>query len=329
MATSVNSAFTKFNAEIVNLDNERTKTARSSRDWLIKQLEGLPAKIDKFPKLYDNMHIKYGSFARNTKIRPLDDIDLMLTFSAEGTTYLTNSYGKNYSLTVPETSTNLRNLCDDYGSLNSIKLINKIISSLNEIEHYKSAEKHRRQEAVTLKLNSYEWNFDIVPAFYTDTQYYLIPDGNGGWKASDPRVDQNRIIEINKKHQGKINQIVRTLKLWNIKASMPTIPSYLYENIILNYFNTKDEISSWIDVNLINFWLHLKSGIYNDVLDPKGFQGNLNIMSQEEKNKISAKANETYDKAYEAYRIEIDEKNQEKSINKWRTIFGDDFPKYE
>ena len=180
MATTVNAAFTEFNREIVNLDTDRTKIARSSRDWLFTQLEGLPDKINDFPKLYDGMHIKYGSFSRNTKIKPLDDIDLMLTFAADGTTYSIYSYGKNYSLHVPEHATSLRSLCNDDGTLNSIKLVNKLVSSLNEIENYKSAEKHRRQEAATLQLSSYEWNFDIVPAFYTDTNYYIIPDGNGG-----------------------------------------------------------------------------------------------------------------------------------------------------
>lgn len=329
MAKTVNAAFTEFNKDIVNLDTERTNTARSSRDWLIKQLLGLPNKVEDFPILFEGMHIKYGSFARNTKIRPLDDIDLILTFSAVGTTYFINSYGKDYTLSVPETATYLRKLCNDDGTLNSRKVVNKIVSSLSEIEHYKSADIHRRQEAATLKLNSYEWNFDIVPALYTDTGYYLIPDGSGGWKATDPRIDQNRVVEINQKHKGKILQIVRTLKCWNNRADMPTIPSYLFENIILNFFDSKAEISDWIDVNLINFWYHLKLAIYNNVSDPKGFQGNLNTLSYDDKTKISDKSSDAYDKGYEAYKLETEESNQEKAINKWRTIFGNDFPKYE
>jgi len=329
MAKTVNGAFTEFNKDSVNVDTDRTNKANSSRDWLMGQLKGLPDKVDDFPTLYDGMSIKFGSFARKTKIRPLDDIDLILTYSAVGSTYWSHIYGQSYTLTAPETATKLRKLCNDNNTINSKKVINKIVSSLDQIEQYKSAAIHRRQEAATLQLNSYEWNFDIVPAFYTDTGYYLIPDGNGGWKATDPRVDQNRVIEINQKHGGKILQIIRTLKYWNIYAQMPTISSYLFENIILNFFNSKDKISDYIDVNLFNFWYHLKSAIYNNVNDPKGFQGNINNLTFDEMNKISNKANDTYDKGYEAYKIETEEKNQEKAINKWRTIFGDEFPKYE
>lgn len=330
MAKSVNDAFNEFNTNTVNLDPTRTAKARGSRDWLITQLTNLPSKIDDFPSLYDGMHIKFGSFARNTKIRPLDDIDLILTFGAQGSSYETILSGKDYKIIVPETAKDLRKLCDKVNILNSTRVVNKLVSSLNNIDQYKSAEIHRRQEAATLKLNSYEWNFDIVPAFYTDTQYYLIPDGKGGWKATDPRIDQNRVSAINQKHGGKILQIIRTLKYWNKTASMPTIGSYLFENLALKYFDKDDtEVSKWIDINIINFWDYLKDEIFNPVLDPKGFQGDINCLIYEDRKKISAKAKDAYIKGYNAYKIETEEINQEKAINKWREIFGNEFPKYE
>ncbi len=329
MAKTVNEAFNIFNKDIVNLDPDKTKVGRNSRNWLLDQLISLPNKVDDFPRLYEKVHINYGSFARNTKIRPLDDIDLILAFTAEGTTYTTITYGKRYKLNVPEQATHLSKLCNEDGTLNSIKLVNKIVSSLNRIEQYKSAEKHRKQEAATLNLSSYEWVFDIVPAFYTDTGYYVIPDGEGEWKATDPRIDQERINLINKKYDGNVLQLIRTLKFWNVRALMTTVPSYLFETIILNFVESQEKVSNFIDVNLINFWLYLKSAINNDVDDPKGFQGNLNTLSYSEKVSISSKANDSYLKGYDAFKIETEEKNQSKAIYKWREIFGDKFPSYD
>jgi hypothetical protein len=329
MAKTVGTAFAEFNKDYVNLIADRTTKARSSRDWLINQLVNLPNKIDDFPKLFDNMSLKFGSFARNTKIIPLDDVDLLLAFSADGTTYTTHIYGQNYSLNVLESAKNLRKLCNDDYTLNSIKVVNKIVNSLNQIEHYKKAKIHRRQEAATLQLDSYEWNFDIVPALHTDTNYYLIPDGSGGWKATDPRIDQKRVNEINQKHNGRILQIIRTLKYWNKRPNMPTISSYFFENLILDYFNSKSETSTYIDVNLIKFWHHLQTAIYNSYQDPKGFQGELNNLTIDEKSKIATKASDAYKIGFEAYNAETKESDQEKAINKWRDIFGDSFPKYE
>jgi len=100
--------FDEFNKKHVNLKTERTSTARSSRDWLLGQLEKLPEKVDNFPELYSEKHIKFGSFARNTKIKPLDDIDLIITFKALGATYHTVSYGTEYFLSVPDSAEDLK-----------------------------------------------------------------------------------------------------------------------------------------------------------------------------------------------------------------------------
>lgn len=330
MAKTVNTAFEEFNTNSVNLIKERTDQARISRDWLLKQLASLPDKENDFPLLYYDYNIKFGSFARNTKIRPLDDIDLMLGLAGDGATYNIVTYGTKYTIHTNNENSNLYKYRNDLdGSINSIKIVNKLVSSLKNISHYERAAIHRRQEAATLKLTSYEWKFDIVPAFYTDTGYYLIPDGLGNWKATDPRIDQNRITEINKKHNGKVLQLIRTLKYWNQRPNMPTISSYLFENLILSYCESKDSLNDYIDINLINFWSHLKDAIYNQINDPKGFAGNINDLEYDKKVRVSAKAKETYEKGYAAYKFETEEKDHEKAINKWREIFGDDFPKYE
>ena len=62
--------------------------------------------------------------------------------------------------------------------------------------------------------------------------------------------------------------------------------------------------------------------------DPKGFQGDLNTYSYSEKLSLSQKADWAYNKANEAIKAEVDEKDVQKSINKWREIFGNDFPNY-
>jgi hypothetical protein len=325
MSSTVNEAFNVFNRDFVNLDPERTKVARASRGWLQEQLIGLQGKFSDFPKLFGGMHIDFGSFSRNTKIRELDDIDMLLTFSAEGTTYNTIVYGQKYALKPPASAKHLRTRSNDDGTLNSIKIVNMLVSALREIDQYESAELHRVQEAATLQLRSYEWCCDIVPAFYTDTGYYQIPDGQGGWKATDPRVDQERVKRINAHHGGRLLQLIRTLKFWNRRAMMTTIPPYLFENIILNYFENAVPITEYIDFSLREFWNYLQTGIHYDVPDPKGFQGNLNLLTSEERDSIASKARDAFQKAEEAIHLETTQHNQSAAINKWAEIFGSDF----
>ena len=68
MPYSVNSYFDVFMRDFVNLNPERTTTARASRDWLVHKIEEL-SNSERIPPLYNGAnHIFFGSFARNTKI---------------------------------------------------------------------------------------------------------------------------------------------------------------------------------------------------------------------------------------------------------------------
>ena len=327
MATTVNSAFDEFNKDSVNLCSDRTSKANSSRDWLWGQLNKLDSKEDlNFPFKYEDKHIKFGSFARKTKIRELDDIDLMFCLTANGATYTLS--GSTYYINTPNAGNRLKNLSDN-DILNSRKVVNKLNSALSEIEHYKSAELHSRGEAATLSLQTYEWVFDIVPCFYTDTGLYLIPDCNGNWKATDPRIDQNLVTETNQNHKGRLLQLIRTLKYWNRHNSCCTIGSYLFEQIVINFTKSKTELSEWVDFNIRDFFNYLSTYIYDSVSDPKGIQGDLNNLTYDQKKSISDKAKWAYNKAVEAITAKTNEEDQEKAINKWREIFGNKFPKYE
>lgn len=84
MATTVNNAFEEFIKDKVNLDQNQTAIARKSRDNLIDNINNFSEDIDFF-SVYKDKNLKFGSFARRTKIRELDDIDLMICLSAEGT----------------------------------------------------------------------------------------------------------------------------------------------------------------------------------------------------------------------------------------------------
>ena len=112
MATTVIEAFNKFLADQVNLCDDETKIARASRDWLVGQICNFPSKVDHFPQVYTEKNIFFGSFARNTKKRPLDDIDIMICLNAQGSTYFEGLLG-GISISVPEQSTQLRRLCND------------------------------------------------------------------------------------------------------------------------------------------------------------------------------------------------------------------------
>ena len=87
--------------------------------------------------MYSEKDIYFGSFARRTKKRPLDDIDIMIALSAEGSTYygFSNDFIEMY---VPNSAYKLKKLCSDgTNKLNSIKVINKFIALLDKVPQQK------------------------------------------------------------------------------------------------------------------------------------------------------------------------------------------------
>lgn len=333
MAQTVNDAFNEFLKETVNLDAEQTKKARGSRDWLFGQIASFQSDST-FPKFYPEHNIHYGSFARRTKKRPLDDIDLMICLSAQGAYYTEHS--DKITITVNPES-NLKAFCNDFtNNLNSIKIVNKFIKKCEAVPQYSKADLKRNGAAAVLSLQSYDWCFDVVPCFMTvqdigGRTYYLIPDGYGHWRKTDPRIDRDRVQNINQIHDGNVLNVIRIIKYWNKRSTMPSVPSYLLETIILDYYANRsdsDKASQFVDLEIPRILQYIAGNIHYQVLDPKGIQGNINNLSWEDQTKISNRASADKQRADEARNFEnnADHKN---SIQRWREIFGDDFRKYE
>lgn len=332
MATTVNNAFDTFMKDAVRLDTDRNDVAKRSKNNLVAEIAKFP-NDEKFLDFYpDYISIDYGSFSRKTKIRPLDDIDLMIVLHAKGNWREEIEGG--YRIRVQPNAAKQMALCNqDTSILNSIKVINKFKEYLGNVPSYKQAEIKRNQEAVTLELNSYEWVYDIVPCFQTTPDnlgktFFLIPDGSGNWKPTDPRIDKDRITDINGKQQISVHDIIRIMKYWTKRRTASTMGSYFLECMILNYYGSAGITSSkYIDVELPNVFAYIYHQIHNSLYDPKGFQGDLNSLTLDERNSIQERARLDYHRSKEACEFETNSKQKE-SIEKWGEIFGPDFPTY-
>ena len=348
MAISVNVAFSDFLNNTINIHKTVSDNAKSSRNFLYSQINSL-SNNDDFLTTAPQYNINFGSFARKTKIKPLNDIDIMIGLNG-GSLEIEGTEWNNITLKVKNNCTDslILNASDKFTQywsspifyLNSNKVKNKLVSALQSIPQYEKAEIHARGEAVTLKLKSYSWNFDIVPAFYYSGDsytkpYYLIPNGYGKWKKTNPKIEQERVSSLNQKFNNVVLSTIRLIKYWNTRGKMPNITSYVLETIVLDYFeqanhnNTVDgKTYDFPDMHFRNVLNYISNHIMSVVHDPKGFQSNINTLTYEQKSKIQARANTDYIKACNAVAAELQEKDNQKSMKIWKEIFGDEFPQY-
>ncbi|KAA5538609.1 hypothetical protein FYK55_27265 [Roseiconus nitratireducens] len=333
MALTVWAAFDAFRRDSVDLPSSTTSTARSSRDYLFEQLKSLDTKDPAFPDMSWSSYLSFGSFARKTKIRPLDDIDLMILLNGRGTESHSSGYGYTYRLRITDNSAPLSGFNDGYGNVNSRRVLNQIKSSLSSITNYRKADIKRSQQAVVLNLASYDWAFDIVPALpvsdFTGSgiAYYLIPDGGGNWIRTDPRKDSERVTATNKRHSGNFLPVMRLLKFWNRRTHKPRLASYYFETLVQNVFAYCTPIQAY-PTALQYFFQNCQTHLMSSCADPKGLGPPLDEgVDWQTKTKIRDAMNNAAQRASFAnmYEQQGDHKN---AIYWWREIFGSEFPTY-
>ncbi|MEM1484248.1 nucleotidyltransferase [Oscillospiraceae bacterium PP1C4] len=332
MATTVNNAFSEFMRDIVNLDPDITADARKSRDNLLENISEFD-NVDGFFDLCDSFNIYFGSFARKTKCRELDDVDLMIGIAASNATYNLDDPWNNVRITASTTNTAQKDCTRDDGTLNSTQVTNKFKKKVENVREYSRSEVRRNGEAVVLNLKSKDWSFDIVPCFHTVTEsdgraYYLIPNGSGNWKKTDPQKDKDHVTNTNQSKGGRVLELIRLCKKWNKIKNAKTIPSYLLETMLINHCDAENELSQWIDIRFKNALKYIADHIMSSVYDMKEIQGDINTVLWSDKSTLQQKAQADYDKACEASNAELQEKDQKKAINKWGEILGGDFPTY-
>lgn len=340
MPRTVGSAFDQFRKD-VDLDSEETNKARNSRNHLFYQIERLASKNSDFPKIKSgNPFMNFGSFARKTKIQPLDDIDFLVILDGSNTVGKScNSYTYKLKFIKPliyfiptRPSVTLERFADSNGYINSRKILNKIKSCLSSVARYEKAHIHTNRQAVTLKLNSYSWNYDIVPAIPTSSggrAYFLIPDGYGQWIATDPRIDESNTTRVNLNCDKKFLAVLRLLKYWNgITYHKPKLDSYYFETLAIKVFEWVPSISDLPNAIKL-FFDRCPDYIRQECPDLKRLGPNLDAdvdkLSKEKVIKAMKEAS-----IYAAYALSNEShSNHKDAITQWQRIFGSKFPNYD
>jgi hypothetical protein len=334
MALAVWSAFDAFRKGTVDLDPADVECARASRNYLWEQLKRLAANDAGFPRLGGDF-IPFGSFARRTKIRPLDDVDVLLVLNGQSTRESQFAPDSDvYFLKIVDRSAPLSLFPDTYDYVDSTKVLNKIRDSLGSLGGYRRAEIHKRKQAVSLALASYDWVFDIVPAVPItgpdgQLRHYLIPNGTGDWTRTDPRIDAANVTKLNEWHGGYALQGIRLLKYWNRKGlpTKPALSSYYLETLALRVFlraQIMQDIPAYINFFLVNCGNELLAACP----DPKGLGPALDVdVAWSVKEKVSEALATAAWHSRTALTLEAESKPQG-AIAQWREVFGSEFPTY-
>ncbi|WP_304333611.1 hypothetical protein [Brachyspira innocens] len=329
----MNTYFTNFDEKLIMFIKDKLDLKKSDIEQANNSLKVLQNNIinifnkTPFLDIYFEKCINYGSYARGTKIFPLDDIDFTICIKANYRTYSENN---KIIIISPNDKDKMYSDLVDNNYLNSNKVLNHIKKNINS--NYSRSDICKDGEAVRLSLNSYKLNFDIVPSFYTKPekdgrQYYLIPDGYGNWKKTDPIIDKKNIINLRNKNINTIN-VIKLIKYWNKTKKVKTVSSYLLECMMIEYFNNIIYDNTSIFVMFKDALLHISKNIEYGIVDPKGIQGDLikaEGLKEEQKESISTKAKKDYNKCKEVEKMLMNcnySYDYDEAINKFSEVLN-------
>lgn len=327
MPLTVDESFRQFQRETIDLDRETVEIARQTIQSLSSKLdEILFQNSESFPKPIPRAHIVYGSFQRSTKIRELDEINLLLCLDLEGARE-NRRRASRYLISTSKSSERMRQLAGG-DQLNSTALLLRLEELVQEVPGFLSTHLHGKGKAVALALEQHDWRFDLVPCFKIEEDFYLMPDGSGSWIPTRPRKANLPIVKADQATDGRLVPLIRLLKYWNRHNPAPTIPAYVFELIVADYANSRANLSWWTDFNVLSFFGFLSDRIWKKVADPNEIWSDLNPFSKEEKKKITEVVEASRGLARKAIDAETQGKDHKLAIAQWREVFGSGYPQY-
>jgi Second Messenger Oligonucleotide or Dinucleotide Synthetase domain len=292
---TIEEAFRKFRSRLELNDREQDNVSKRH----IEMREHLRASFD-----VENDFLT-GSYRRNTKTKPLQDVDFLCVLGDK----------ERHRRTEPP-----------------VKLLDAFADSLRDKYGKNAVTRHDRSVEVNFGIvvdaednTDYRVvSMEAVPAF-TLKDDYEIPDGrHGTWVKTNPKTHEEEALAAQKAYGGEWKGIVRMAKYWNNHNGKTIQPSFLLEVMALDCLDPP--YSGNFPQEFQGLFATLADRISEDWPDPAGLGSPI---SQDMTPAMRTTAKATLIKANRAatdamYLTRIG-KNGE-ALEAWRALFGPKFP---
>ena len=248
----IDSAFDDLLEKEINISKALRTKASESQNHLRNFLCSEASRDSAFPAILSRADSDFlgGSFARHTKNWPLDDIDVYLPLEGWNLLYL--SAGRRLPYTVRSDGPRSFNPLllprwMDGIYVSSAKVVSEFARALRR--HYPAETGvSSNRTCVTVRMSHGETQaadglgYDVVPCFSlkpddpNELEFYLMPDGRGGWMKTNPKLDTD-ISDILQNFNRKFyRKVVKLIKYWNQVQLDAAFSSYYLEFSICRAF---------------------------------------------------------------------------------------------
>ena len=226
----------------INISEALRSSASYSQCSLRELLVGEARRDPSFPRVLVGSDQDFigGSFARRTKIAPLDDIDVYVPLDGGGFIYASRGVQSCPLLSDNPTRENplLSSKWIGGEHISSDALLAAFADVLNRRHPNTTRVRKAAGEAVRVTGASQdlgELGYDVVPCLVLDYPHarelrvYLVPDGNNGWFRTNPRYDVALTDALSARTNKNFRKAVKIVKFWNSSIFHNTLSSYYIE----------------------------------------------------------------------------------------------------
>jgi hypothetical protein len=176
---------------------------------------------------------------------------------------------------------------------------------------------------VTVKFTNS--HIDVQPVFEVEDQDYKYPDsyGDGAWKVTKPRKEMDAMVEFESNKNRNLRRLCKMARSWKNKQGV-YMGGLLIDTLAYNFLKS----TSYFDGKSFASYDEMCRDFFKYLYDQPKDQKEYGALGSKQRVKVrksfKRKSKKAYDLAVEA----IDATTDKKQHNKWRDIFGNDFPKY-
>ncbi len=320
-------ALDNFLTKTVSLSATQISQGSKSHNYIRDLLDSKWQNDPSFPWLVEGDFLS-GSYARGTKIHPLDDIDVMVVL--DGTGLVAYDAGVLLDASVRgsnQTGSPILQYEDKNHMIDSQKILEVFRDGIKE--SYPNSEIKRDGQAINVWLDSYGLGLDVVPCFHIipnnqNQDFYYMPMGQGStmWMKTNPKIDERICNSLDARHNNKLKPVIKLVRYWNKTQNAERLKPYHVEVLAWHIFNVyPGQISDYTSAVKF-FFANAPALVSNQCADPTQLGGNI------DRNLTQESRIATINKMQEAHRALNTPTllgSGQNNISGWRKVFGNQF----
>lgn len=241
--------------------------------------------------------LQVGSYGRHTGIKGISDLDMLYV--------------------VPASK------WDDYNKVGGqSKLLQDTKTAISRT--YSSSD--IKVDRCVVTVNFTDSHIDVQPVFEVEDQDYKYPDtyGDGSWKITKPRKEMDAMVEFEVNKNRNLRRLCKMARSWKNKHGV-CMGGLLIDTLSYNFLKS----TKYFDEKSFAYYDEMCRDFFKYLYDQPTNQTEYGALGSKQRVKVKKSFKRKAKKAFDLAEEAIEAASDKTKHNKWRDIFGNDFPKYE